>query len=709
MPVTVSDQATGITIHFPDGTDHDTIARAMQQATGGGESKPSLLESFGRGAVEGATFGFDDRLGMDKSRREASRKENPWTHFAGELVGGIVPAIATGGAAAAVRGGTSVASKVAQAALRPFASAPVDTLGAAIGQGAKLGASFGALSGAGHAEDGQMLEGAGYGAAAGGIMGSVLGPAAYKIGEKINIARAARNEMASSDTASMAAIDRALARDQIDPSTLRAQIEVPQYGKLSSEQITDLVGRVRDGEAVTDVARSLGIGQKAATEAIQRFEAQNAAPLSIVDRARITGAAGGENTSWTLRAGMASPGRGRADAAEALTQRQMGQAGRVADAADRIVASGDPEARQALMRAAEKQAYDTAHANAKPFDLTQPLNAVDEQYAGRATSIAKEMQKASELFAEKAPGRPPQFQPFRRLDHFQEAKADLDQMIAGSMKDHRATPLTRRLMDFKRQVMDEVSAANPEWRVANDMFAENAIGRRLFGDAQSQSFRITPETRKEMVTVANLHRTISARGVPAAQKTVARGQLEMYRDGLAEAITSHAMNRSETGDHVAKFLTPAGRQIIATVLGKKDGAAMMKALEAEQAITRTYRGLGGSQTTPLREAIDELNGPALMASAWEMASPRKLIDTLIAKGSARLSEARNNRMVPMLVEADPLKQLNILRDVELMRAARRTGGGVGVTAVTPVGNAVVDSARPKQKKRSGMIGAGSGW
>ena len=687
-------------VNAPDGATDADVFKMVQGYVGAPKHEPmGKLESLGRGMTEGATFGFDDKLGMSKEAREQSKQDNPWTHFAGELIGGVAPALLTGGASAMVSGGRTVGAKVAQQALRPFVAAPTSTVTQALGQGAKIGASYGALSGAGHSSDGDwqdMAEGAGKGFLTGGATGAMLGPIGYKVGEKIAIARAARNEMANADTASMAAIDRALARDRIDPTVLRQQIEVPQYGKLSTEQITEIATRVARGEPLSDVAATINVSQAAARKALNAFTEQNATPLSIVDRARLTSPAGGENTSWTLRAGMASPGEGRAIAAETLTQRQMDQSGRIGDAAEKIVATGNPEARQAAMAAAERKAYGNAYANEQPFDLSPTLQAFAQRYEGRGTGIASQMTKAVENFSETLPGRPATYQPFKRLEHFQEAKADLDQQIAQSFVDGRATPLTKRLIELKNQLMDEVSTTNPSWRQANDTFAENAAARRLFGDAQSQGFRLTPDSRKELANLESLNKVAASRKAAPEARASAQAQIDMYRDGLAESIRNIVMNKSETGDHVAKLLTPAAQRIMQATLGKEDAAALIAVLRQEQAITGTYRGLGGSQTTPLREAIDELNGPALLSGAMDMMNPRALLSALVAKGSAKLSEARNNRMVPMLVVSDPVKQLGILKDVETMRAARQGGGTLGVGPVGSPSNAAQDQMRPRE-------------
>lgn len=678
------------------------------------EREVGIMESLYRGGVEGATFGFDDELGLSNAKdRELSRQQNPWTHFAGEIAGGIIPTVALGGAGALIKGG-GVAAQAGRAALTPFTANPVSTLGQGVREGIKLGASYGALSGAGHAESAPgadtMTElkdralGAAHGGAIGAVLGGPLGAVGYKVGEGLGIARAARNEFAGTDTGALAAVDRSLARDAIEPATLRAQIEVPKYGRLTTDEITNVARLANEGHSVQDIAQQVGMGDAAVRKALDAFSTRNASPVSIVERANMTGVAGGDNTNWTLRAGMATPGQGRAVAAETLTERQMGQAGRINDAADNIVRAGDPHARAAAMKEAERQAYDAAYAVKQPFDLAPVLDPVDARFAGRQTEIATKLRTATELFSEKAPGRPATFNPFKDVEHFQEAKIDLDHMIETSMNLGKPTPLTRQLTILKKDLMDEVSRTNPTWRVANDTFAENAAARRLYGDAQSASFRITTDTRKELQTLSNLQQTAKSRTVTPEARKAAQVQIDMYRDGLAESITNHVMNKGDTGDHVAKFLTPAGRYIITSVLGKKDAAALLKVLHEEQSITRTYRGLGGSQTTPLREAINELNGPAMMASAWDYASPRKLFDLLVAKGGAKYVERRNEKMVPMLTETNPIRQLDTLRNIEQMRNVRQVSGTRGTLAAPVVGNAMIDPLRSNPKPR-GLLSA----
>jgi hypothetical protein len=139
-------------------------------------------ESFGAGAAQGVTFGFDDEIGamlgslfddrsyeelVDAHRHSAQQRQisNPGWFLGGEITGALPTIfIPVGGAAAAGARGAATTGRAV-------------TLGAK--SGAQAGAAFGALSGAGH-DTGSILDrldGAALGAATGGLAGAVLGGA----------------------------------------------------------------------------------------------------------------------------------------------------------------------------------------------------------------------------------------------------------------------------------------------------------------------------------------------------------------------------------------------------------------------------------------------------------------------------------------------------------------------------------------------------
>jgi hypothetical protein len=143
---------------------------------------PGLLESFGRGTLAGGVAGFEDELGLaSRERQTAAREANPWTYFFGEMGGTIVPMVATGGAGALARG-AGLGARAVRAVAGAFTPGPMNTVRQAATQGAKLGATYGTLSGAGHSEGETLLErgaDALKGGAAGTVLGAPIGAAGY--------------------------------------------------------------------------------------------------------------------------------------------------------------------------------------------------------------------------------------------------------------------------------------------------------------------------------------------------------------------------------------------------------------------------------------------------------------------------------------------------------------------------------------------------
>ncbi len=170
-----------------EGTTIDEV-RAYKVQPEAAKPGVSRLESAGRGAIQGATFGFGDEiyggvkgaydaLTSDKSladayaenrdavrsANKAAQEANPGSYLAGEVAGGI--AVPVGAAASGVRLGTRLGGEAL-------------TLGQRAAQGARAGAGVGAAYGLGTAEGDiptQAIETA-KGAIAGAAMGGVAAP-----------------------------------------------------------------------------------------------------------------------------------------------------------------------------------------------------------------------------------------------------------------------------------------------------------------------------------------------------------------------------------------------------------------------------------------------------------------------------------------------------------------------------------------------------
>jgi len=154
----------------------------------------SRMESLGRGALQGVTFGFGDEIygglagaadyvtgqgfNYEQNRdavRESNRKAqeaNPGTYLVGEIAGGVALPFGVAGTAARAPGIVSNAARVAGLAPEIRQAA---TFGQRVGTGARMGASYGGLYGAGTSEGEtwqdvatDTLKGAGGGAVLGG-------------------------------------------------------------------------------------------------------------------------------------------------------------------------------------------------------------------------------------------------------------------------------------------------------------------------------------------------------------------------------------------------------------------------------------------------------------------------------------------------------------------------------------------------------------
>lgn len=378
---------------------------------------PGVMESFLRGAAEGATFGFDDKLGLDKDRREASRKENPWTHFFGELAGGVLPMVGTGGLGAAAKG-TSLAARGARGVAAVMNPGEISTIGQALGQGVKLGAVYGGLSGAGHAdvrpEDslstslGKRAMGAATGSVEGAVVGPLIGAAAhgvYRGGQFLGgLKSVSEGETAGIGQGALKTAADRLGRDRITPADLMAQIEKDLPAGVDRKLIEDVVSRHIAGESALDISSSISastgrsIPVSAVEGVIDELNLKSLGPLNIVDRAALVRPGSGDNTQMTMRAAAATPGEHLGIARENLLERQLGAGGRLQSVLDRLVGSSDYEGvaarHDATLRNAGDKAYAAAFDNEKPFDLGPLVQKYQALYDTKRGPVPEGMLKA---------------------------------------------------------------------------------------------------------------------------------------------------------------------------------------------------------------------------------------------------------------------------------------------------------------------------
>lgn len=706
--------------------------------------QPGMMESFLRGAAEGATFGFDDKLGLDKNAREASRAANPWTHLAGELVGGFAPMAVAGPIGAAARGAGYLA-RGARAASALLAPGEMNTIGQGIAQGAKLGAVYGGLSGAGHAEvdpnsslpesTWERAKGAAKGSAAGTVMGAVAGVPAYavsRLAQGLGGARAAaRAETEDANAGALTALARGFQRDRVTPDELIGQIRaefpsdtataggagvrfwgpgnVPaaQRGVWTQDMVEDVVRRAMNGEDANAISQALspngtGPGAGSVQTLLDELAQRHLGPLNIVDRAALVRPGSGSNTQMTLRAAAATPGEAQGLAREALLERQIGAGGRLGQIFDRVIGDSDyagVAARHATdLENAGGRAYSQAFANEQPFDLTPIFGRYQARYGNMAGPIPRGVSNAMDgMLVEQtlANGQRVQVPP-NSLESFIMARQGLNDAISTAQREGKDN-LARRLTELHRDLTSEVARTNPMWLEANNIWRDGRAAQEALEAGSRMSTRLSARSRETLSEFTDA-RNLAAQGtrdlrratrandqaaIDAAQARIDAGnsRMELFRVGLVRSLNDMIANKSETSNLTREMLLPGARNMLTEVLGNERSGQLFRALQAENSMNRTYASQFGSQTTPLREAIDDLNWAPRFEAHWynPMSWVGKLGDLAVERLAHTINATRNAQLMRHMTDTDPLRQLELLRAVRGVHAARSQAGRLAAT------------------------------
>lgn len=727
-----------------------------------------LLESFGRGAAEGATFGFDDKLGMSKEARAASKKANPWTHFMGEMVGAVAPmAVAT--PLAAVKG-AGLLAKGARALATPFAVGEANTLGQGVKQGVKLGATYGGLSGAGHAdvkdEDtlGDALTKRGVsaitGAGIGAGLGAPLGAAGYgisKVAQSVLGARAAaKAETKDAGSGALVTFSRGLERDKLTPDDLITNIRAefpddtatagvarrfwgpanvpgPQRGEWTGDMVEETVRRALAGQEADTISTALiarspngkGPMPDAVQTMLDELAARHLGPVNLVDRAALARTGAGQNTQMQMRAAAATPGEATSIAREGLLERQVGAPQRIQQWVERTIGSGDFDGvatlHQDKFASAGQRAYGTAFANEKPFNLAPIFDTWEAQFEkmrGVIPDTIRQRLRAMQTEITNPDGSVTRIPP-QDLQGFMYAREGLRDIIGELPKGNN---LKRHLTKFYNEITDEVGTTNPLWKEANSIWRDGMAGNEALEAGAKMSMRLNTKSREGLREFDDARRALAtaikeerAAGVnvkpvkktkknptptqptptPAqqvrldtaqARREAAEARLNLFKVGLVRSINDMLMNKGETTNLTRELLLPGARQILRQVLGKEDAEQFFRALQAEAAMQRTYQSQFGSQTTPLREAIDDLNWAPRFEAAWSNLGLGKVLQLASEYAARHLNNARNQQLMRIYTETDPLKQLDLLKAAKGVYGARQVGRNyVGTPAISTSG------------------------
>ncbi len=180
---------------------------------------------------------YEEAVAEIRAGNEAYSEDSPYASLAGEIVGGLIPTAAalvatpfTGGASTAAASGN----------LARLASIGARRLGP-LGTAGVVGATEGAIAGAGMAEEGERLEGAGTGAVIGGTLGTGLQKGSELAINAIN--KKALNK-AASQVPDDSAYD-ALRQKYLDQGMIMQAVREPGDQILDTAPVDDALTRLR--------------------------------------------------------------------------------------------------------------------------------------------------------------------------------------------------------------------------------------------------------------------------------------------------------------------------------------------------------------------------------------------------------------------------------------------------------------------------------
>lgn len=657
--------------------------------------RPRIAAAIESGSISGPEY--EAAKEAEWAKDDAYRKENPWTAAGLEMAGSVptmfVPGLGASRIAAATTRALTPAATLSRGARLKRALGFGDEIGTVGHEAGILGAKTAAATGAlgsredtvtGRLEEGAMYAPLGYGLGRGA--NALLGPGVRVAEEGVDAVRVGGNANLGAVTGLRRAIDRdGTTTDQIREAVLPAtgRINVPPrgrevalmtYGDAVAAGETPARAAAAAAAAYTAHARAAGstLSDAAlrghATRIVTRYADNETVPMAIDEAARLAGGRG-QNMQWTRRAAANSPGEGREQIFDQVTTRQEDMIPRFRERVSNTLGDEDfLEARDALVnrnRATEDALYGIARTNEQPFDLSRAFDEVNATHAFRGGKAQETMAEAMRIMR----GDPLPDGTFQRhtLDTYIQSRGQLNDLIEDSFRVNPATgakestSATRALMDLKTKMDATVRAANPRWGWANDIARGGRSAAQAMDEARGIKLTGTDKNTEQVLRrVDGLNRRIRelSRGNRTADEAAELGllqtQLEGYRMGFAKVLHNELSRLGDTHD-VSKLFLKGGRnaqsgarRVIQTMMGE-DAAPFMQMVERAKIAGTTYKNQFNSQTTPLREAMDEAKENTKIAALMEglgwLTSPAKLPAYLAEKVSNRLNADRNAELL----------------------------------------------------------------
>ena len=239
--------------------------------TGGIEKDHGFFDSI----MQGLTFGFSDEIAsaisaggvsgpayeQELAARKFARQDyeelHPGRALAAEILGGVAPGLATGGAGLALAGGRTALKQGTKMGLGKLAATE-----------AGVGAAGGGIAGAGSSDPGERLKGAALGATLGAGAGTVLPIAGKALGTAITKGRQGIGLMSKTEAEEIANMKfiRALEDDDMTPQNVIDKIDANLELDPAQSQVIPFQGRMPEG--AIDVAGENVLGMARVAQAI---------------------------------------------------------------------------------------------------------------------------------------------------------------------------------------------------------------------------------------------------------------------------------------------------------------------------------------------------------------------------------------------------------------------------------------------------------
>lgn len=534
--------------------------------------------------------------------------------------------------------------------------------------GAKSAALYGGLSSRDDTAEGRLMDAAQY-APFGYLFGRGTNMALRPL---VGVADEASDAITTGSVPSYGArstLLRNMERDGVSVDDIRDAIR-PDMGRRRAmpgaiddaiRAPTNAAGRAAYAAAMRDAGSTLADStlDAHASAARRMFADANTIPMSIDEAATMAGSRG-RNMRWNRRATMAQAGDGATDIIDAIEGRQENIIPTVRSWLTRRLAGPDFIARRDALRARHRDIANTAYAAARrsetPFDISGPLREAYVTLPQRGGDARSAMGEALRIMrgVPMADGR------FERhtLDTYIQSRAQLNNFI-GDLRRAGKYDAVDNIMDLKRKMDEIVRSSNPEWWEANRLFADGRGIQGAMEDAAKVKLVGNDDASQEIINRVSTLRSevnrLSAIRSPSPSQAerleAAQAMLEAYESGFPKVLHGE-LNRLGDYHDLAKLFTKGGvdgaggpRATIRAMLSEDDAETFLGLVDRARTASSSYRDLGGSQTTPLREAIDEMNVENKISGAAAalgyLTNPTKIFQDIGARIGRRYSEQRN--------------------------------------------------------------------